>query len=124
MSWEVGIGLLGTTASLVGLAWDRKVVRKIALVFLALLAATLLIKGILYQRSISRLQAQMMDALVPPTMMSADQLYEHMATREVTRSLFDDALSQAVDARRLAHRMLELRTPDNVYVRVRVYSIP
>ena len=123
MNWEIGIGLLGTAASLAGLAWDRKAVRKVAFVFLALLAATLVVRGILYQRSIGRLQVQMISGL-DSSMMSADQLYENVSTREVTRPLFDDALSQAVDAGRVAHRMLEFRTPDNVHIRVRVYFIP
>ena len=122
MNWEIVIGLLGTAASIAGLAWDRKVVRKVALVFLALLAATLAVSGILYQNSISRLQAQMISSL-DGSMMSADQLYERVYTSKVTRALFDDALNQAVAARRLMHRTLELRTPDNVYIRVRVYFI-
>lgn len=123
MNWEIGIGLLGTAASLAGLAWDRKAVRKVTFVFLALLAATLVVRGILYQRSISRLQVQMTDSL-GSSMMSADQLYETMPTREVTRPLFDYALSQAVDTRLLAHRMLEFHTSENEYIRVRVYFNP
>src|SRR4051812_20859810 len=111
MNWEIGLGLLGTAASLAGLAWDRKAVRKVAFVFLALLAATLVIRGVLYQRSISRLQVQMTDSL-GGSMMSADQLYEAMPSREVTRPLFDDALSQAVDARLLANRILEFHTSE------------
>jgi len=123
MSWEIGIGLLGTAASLAGLAWDRKAVRKVAFALLALLAATLVCRDILYQRSINRLQVQMASSL-GNSIMSADQLYENVSTSGVTRPLFDDALSEAVDARRFAHRMMEFRTPDNVYIRVRVYFMP
>jgi len=120
MNWDIGIGLLGAAASLAGLAWDSKAVRKVAFIFLALLAATLVARGILYQRSIRQLQAQMTDSL-GSSMMSADQLYETMPSREVTRLLFDDALSQAVDARILEHRILEFHTSENEYIRVRVY---
>jgi Tfp pilus assembly pilus retraction ATPase PilT len=123
MNWEIGIGLLGTAASLAGLAWDGKAVRKVAFVLLALLAATLVVRNILYQHSISQLQVQMTTNL-GTSMMSADQLYENVSTRGVTRPLFDDALSEAVDSRHFASRISEFRTPDNVYIRVRVYYIP
>ncbi len=58
------------------------------------------------------------------SMMSADQLYEAMPSREVTRPLFDDALSQAIDHRLLAHQIQEFHTSENDYIRVRVYFKP
>ncbi len=123
MNWDLSIGLLGTAASLAGLAWNRENVKKLAFIVLALLAFTLIVKGILYQFDISRVQTQIFDA-IGKSMMSADQLYENINTAKVTRPLFNDALSKAVDTRHIKHRKLELHTAEGTYIRVRAYFIP
>jgi hypothetical protein len=123
MNWDISVGLLGTAASLAGLAWHGREVTKLAFIFVALLAATLAVRGILYQQDISRVETLIISGLGTDAM-TADQLYENVNTVTVTRSLFDDALNRAVERRRIAHKVLEVRTSDNVYMRVRAYFVP
>jgi len=121
MRLDIWLGLLSTAASLAGLAWNRDGVRKLALALLTLLSILLVAKGILYQRTIVRVQTQIVVAL-GTSEMTADQLYENVYTTDITRPLFDAALNNGVEARQLSHRIVDIRTPDNVQFRVRVYS--
>lgn len=122
MSLESWLGLLGTATSLAGLRLSRQVVTKVAFIFLALVGGTLLTRGIWHQRAIDQVQRKIGNSLGTAEM-SADQLYESVYTSDVARQTFDTALNEAVEGGRLAQRMLEVRTPDNLYVRVRVYSV-
>lgn len=123
MNWDLIIGLLGTAASLSGLLWNKENAKKIAFVFLALLAFTLIGKGVLYQTDVGRVQARIIDAL-DKSKMSSDELYEVVSSEKITRTLFNDALNNAVEVGRIEFLTLELRTSEGSYMRVRAYFIP
>lgn len=124
MSWELWLGLTSAAVSIAGFAWNRENVRKLAFVILALLGVTLVIRGVSYQRKIDGLQDRIVIASsLASSVMSADQLYESVSTADVTRTDFDDALNQAVEDRRVLHRVMDVRTPDNTDIRVRVYFV-
>jgi len=123
MSWDFWLGILGTAASCTGLAWNRERVKTLAFIFMALLGATFVVRGVLHKRVIDGLEAQIASTL-GTSVMTADQLYANLYIKGVTSPDFDAALSRAVHAHRLAHRMIDIRTPDNVYIKVRVYFTP
>ena len=121
--WEIGLGLLGTAGSLAGLAWNRDSVRKVAFIFLALLGLTLASRAVWDRVTTNRLEEQVVRAC-NSSIMSADQLYEKVNTGATARRAFDAALNGALESGRLVQRVLDLRTPDNIYIRTRVYSTP
>ena len=123
MNVDIVLGLLSTAASLAGLAWNRDGFRRLALVLLTLLGLSLLLIGVVQRRAIQRVEDQIVNTM-GTSAMSADQLYEDVYTTQISRPMFDVALNHAVETRRLVHKMVDIRTPDNLEFRVRVYFVP
>ena len=96
---------------------------RLALVLLTLLGLSLLLTGVVQRRAIQRVEDQIVNTM-GTSAMSADQLYEDVYTTQISRPMFDVALNHAVETRRLVHKMVDIRTPDNLEFRVRVYSVP
>jgi hypothetical protein len=120
---EIVLGLLSTAASLSGLVLNRDGVRRFALALLTVLGLTLLLIGVVQRRATQRLEDQIVNT-IGTSAMTADQLYENVYTTQISRPMFDVALNDAVETRRLVHKMVDIRTPDNLEFRVRVYSVP
>jgi hypothetical protein len=120
---DIVLGLLSTAASLAGLAWNRDGFRRLALALLTLFGLILLLIGVVQRRAIQRVEDQIVNTM-GTSAMSADQLYEDVYTTQISRPMFDAALNHAVETRRLVHKMVDIRTPDNLEFRVRVYSVP
>src|SRR5207302_2235818 len=75
---DIVLGLLGTAASLAGLAWNRDGFRRLALVLLTLLGLSLLLIGVVQRRAIQRVEDQIaQDGHVCDERRSAPRAREH-----------------------------------------------
>jgi len=119
---EFWLSLIGTAASLGGLAWNRQNAWKLVFMFLALSSAGVVAIRVTHERTIDRIEGQIVDRL-STSVMSADQLYENVYASDTSRLEFDEALNSAVTAGRLTGEMKAFRTPENTDVRVRVYLV-
>lgn len=121
MGLEFWIGLIGAAASIAGLSWNREGAKKLTFALLVLLCGTISVRELIYHRRMEDLQHRIVNSL-SQSIKSADQLYEDVSPIDIPRLEFDDALNQAVEAGRLRVERKGFWTPDNVEIRVRVYS--
>jgi hypothetical protein len=120
MNWDMVLSGVASAASLVGLFVKEENQRKRAIWLLVAISFLLLGQNVLTEMRMKRLQQRIVTCL-DESRMSSDQLFECVYTAEISRSLFDKALNEAVESGQLGHQSVELRTAENRFIRVRIF---